>query len=30
MRRLFLQGELKPLHQEVKPEIQKLLTGSRR
>ncbi|MGK5627334.1 fatty acyl-AMP ligase [Streptomyces sp. URMC 123] len=30
MRGLFLRGELKPLHQEVEPEIQRLLiTGSR-
>ncbi|WP_354643037.1 fatty acyl-AMP ligase [Kitasatospora camelliae] len=30
MRRLFLQGELKPLHQEIKPEVQQLLSGGRR
>jgi acyl-CoA synthetase (AMP-forming)/AMP-acid ligase II len=30
MRRLFLQGELTPLHQQVDPEIQELLAWSRR
>ncbi|WP_377270034.1 fatty acyl-AMP ligase [Peterkaempfera sp. SMS 1(5)a] len=30
MRRLFLRGELKPLHQKVRPEIQRMIAGSRR